>query len=183
MKNKKIYIVLAIIVVIIIFGCIITNEDKDNNKGINNSTIEDYKTKEIEYYKDNATINKFLNIYNKIYTDSIIDSEMLTVYNHHGSDHKDQVQFNLDGLQITLSEITKNEVSIFIDNVNNDTDKNLKNLTKKIVKVYNKDITDKQVEEYLNHEDTIQTHEGIEYQMSKKIDNNIIEYIKLTGNI
>ena len=198
MKNKKLFITIVVII-FVTFICIIIGGNEDNENSISNNTnmlntnenitntIENSQSDELQYYKDNKTINKFINIYNNLYEDNKITSEMLSVYHHHGSDHKDQVQFYLKELQITLTGEYNNKISVFIDNTqNHNSDDILRNLTKIFVKVYNKDITDLQIDEYLNGQGAssdIQTHDGIEYQTSKALNNDIIEYIKLTGNI
>ena len=113
---------------------------------------------------------------------------MLSVYNHHGSDYKDQVQVTIKDMQITLTCNTySKQLSVNIENrVNNNNDNILKELTKRFVKVYNQEITDEQIEEHLNNlraGSDIQTYEDIEYWTNKGLDNNIIEYIKLTGEL
>ena len=187
MKNKKI-IIGIIIGCFIVIAVILGGQDDQNSNAIKNEIIEQQETKQelIEIYKDDKLINEFLNKYNELYTDEPITSDMLSVYHHHGSDHKDQVQLTMNDLLITLTggEYTK-KLSVYIENKGND-DTTLKDLAKKFVKVFNKEITDSQIDEHLHNQGTgsdIQTYEDIEYWTNKGLNNNTIEYIKLTGKI
>ena len=190
MKNKKILIGVCIIIFIVL--CVIlggNNTEKTNNGTINQLEGQNIiKESLTEIYKDDESINIFLNKYNELYTDEQITSEMLSVYNHHGSDHKDQVQVTIKDMQITLTGNTySKKLSVNIQNkANNDNDNILRELAKRFVKVYNREITDEQIEEHLNNQSSgsdIQTYEEIEYLTNKGLDNNIIEYIKITGEL
>ena len=194
MNKKKLIIISSIILLLVIIGYIATHNNDVNNiknfSGTNN--VETIESKEIlkEYYKDNEIINKFINIFNEMYPEDQISSDMLSVYNHHGNYHKEQVQFYLNNLQITLTGsigTDKNEISVYIDNTkNSNSDETLRSLTKKFIKVYNDNITDKKIDEYLNSQESasdINKYDGIEYWTSKTIDSNIIESIKIIGNL
>lgn len=184
-ENKKLLI--AGIVLIFIVLCFVFGGNTNNNTNIENEEInETTKTENlVEYYKDDAIINLFINKYNQIY-DEKITSEMLTVYHHNGTDHKNQVKLNIDNLEVILTGNTT-KVSAYIENSeDSNSDESLRNLTKKIVKVYNQEITDVQIEEYLNNQKSssdIQTHDDIEYWTNKTIDGDIIKNIKITGNL
>lgn len=184
-ENKKLLI--AGIVLIFIVLCFVFGGNTNNNTNIENEEInETTKTENlVEYYKDDAIINLFINKYNQIY-DEKITSEMLTVYHHNGTDHKNQVKLNIDNLEVILTGNTT-KVSAYIENSeDSNSDESLRNLTKKIVKVYNQEITDVQIEEYLNNQKSssdIQTHDDIEYWTNKTIDGDIIKNIKITGDL
>lgn len=184
-ENKKLLI--AGIVLIFIVLCFAFGGNTNNNTNIENEEInETTKTENlVEYYKDDAMINLFINKYNQIY-DEKITSEMLTVYHHNGTDHKNQVKVNIDNLEVILTGNTT-KISAYIENSeDSNSDESLRKLTKKIVKVYNQEIADVQIEEYLNNQKSssdIQTHDDIEYWTNKTIDGDIIKNIKITGNL
>lgn len=190
--NKKVLI--AVIILILIILCFVfsggNNTENTNtnaeNTDISNTNIENETNENlVEYYKDDAMINLFINKYNQLYDDKIT-TEMLTAYDNNGKIHKNQVQLSIDGLEVLLTGNTTN-ISVYIENTSDsNSDEALRNLTKKIVKVYNQDVTDGQIEEYLSNQDSssdIQTHDGLEYWINREVDNNMINYIKLTGNL
>lgn len=192
MKDKKIVIVLIVITFIVLCAIIAgNNTDNTENKVETNQSEEKNEIQEgkDDIYKDDELINIFLNKYNELYANEQVTSEMLSVYSHHGSNHKDQVQFTLDDLQITLTggNSLSKKISVSIENkANSNNDNALRNLAKRFAKVYDKELTDEKIEEHLNSQGSgsdIQTYEEIEYWTNKGLDNNIIEYIKLTGKL
>lgn len=149
-------------------------------------TLKIKEKKLIEYYKDDENINKFINLYNNLYPETKITSDMLTVYHHHGSDHKDQVKINIDGFDsIITGGLLTNKVSVYIDNDKND-DVEIKKLIVKIVKVFNSSLKDEDIIEHINSQgigSNINTFNEIEYWTNKNSDGSKILYIKLTGVI
>ena len=187
-KNNKLLIagiVLIFIVLVFAFSGKDSKNDNENTTNIMNEETEKRTEDLVEYYKDDAIINLFINKYNQIY-DEKITSEMLTVYHHNGTDHKNQVKVNIDNLEVILTGNTT-KISAYIENnEDSNSDESLRKLTKKIVKVYNQEIADVQIEEYLNNQKSssdIQTHDDIEYWTNKTIDGDIIKNIKITGNL
>lgn len=187
-KNNKLLIagiVLIFIVLVFAFSGKDSKNDNENTTNIMNGETEKRTEDLVEYYKDDAMINLFINKYNQIY-DEKITSEMLTVYHHNGTDHKNQVKVNIDNLEVILTGNTT-KISAYIENSeDSNSDESLRKLTKKIVKVYNQEIADVQIEEYLNNQKSssdIQTHDDIEYWTNKTIDGDIIKNIKITGNL
>lgn len=189
-KNKKILI--AGIILIFIVLCFVLGGNNNENINNNNTDIENGETEKttqteelVEYYKDDAIINLFINKYNQLY-DEKITSEMLSVYHHQGNDHKNQVKLFIDNFEIILTGNTT-KISVYIENTaNSDSDEALRNLTKKLVKVYNQEVTDSQIEEHLNNQKSssdIQTYDGIEYWTNKGLNDNIIKNIKITGSL
>jgi len=142
------------------------------------TTLRVKEKNEIEYYKDNKGINSFINKFNNMYPDNKITSDMLSVYHHHGSDHKDQVQFYMDGLQITLTGGS----SVYIDNTKNDNADTIKKLTIMFTKVFDNTLTDEQVEEYwnkhVNGSSSIETYGNIEFWSQHS--NGKVSYMKIT---
>ena len=187
--NKKV-LILGIILLFIVL-CFIFGGNTNNNTNMNNNTnIENNMTEAttqsdelIEYYKDDAMINLFANKYNQLY-DEKLTSEMLIPYYHHGSEHKNQVKLNMNNMEVILTGSTT-KISVNIEN-DTESDEALRNLIKKFVKVYNQNITDNQIEEYLNNQSSsndIKTYDGIEYSINKGLNNNVIESIKITGTL
>lgn len=190
--NKKVLIAVIILILIILCFALGGGNNTENtnttaeNTDISNTNIENETTEDlVEYYKDDAMINLFINKYNQLYDDKIT-TEMLTAYDNNGKIHTNQVELYIDGLEVLLTGNTTN-ISVYIENTSDsNSDEALRNLTKKIVKVYNQDVTDGQIEEYLSNQDSssdIQTHDGLEYWINREVDNNMINYIKLTGNL
>lgn len=196
--NRKVLLIIVTIIVILVFGYMVLKLNEPNNDNEDLSTnLEDYNNSGnnelsgidfIEYYKDNENINRFINIYNKLYPDNLISKEDISVYHHNGRDHKEQVQLNINNLEVKITGSINsydNKTSVFIkNNTNADSDKILRDLIKRVVKVYNVNIKDERIDEYLNNQQNssdINTYDGIEYLTNK--NNNIIEYIKITGDL
>ena len=69
---KKIYLLVSLIIIVLFLsGCTNQNQFSNNydKSTINDASNNDEKEQEdIEYYKDNEMINKFINIFNRLYT-------------------------------------------------------------------------------------------------------------------
>lgn len=90
MKKK---IIIGIIGLIFVIGAIgaCSDSGNDNSQGgqvEGSSEVEE--TKEV-IYEANSSINDFVIAFNERYPDMALSSDDLTVYNHHGQDHEDQV--------------------------------------------------------------------------------------------
>lgn len=178
---------LVLFIIILITGCSL-NSNNNVNENDNNLNGETEKIEMIEYYKDNEMINKYLNSFNKLYPTHKITNDMLSVYHHHGSDHKDQVQFYMEDKQITLTGGTyTNTISIYIDNLKSDNDDIIKELTIMFTKAINNNLSENQIAKYWDlqkESDTnINTYGNIEYWSNKYISKDIFEYIKISGEI
>lgn len=177
---KKIY--LLIFIFLVVTGC----TPQPDNFIEDNSSVE--KNELVEYYKDDEMINLFINKYNELYTDEKISSDMLSVYHHHGKDHKDQVQLYLKDLEVTITG-TKgiNQVELFIDNIGNDSNDVVKDLTMKFTRVFDPDLTEQQIAEYWTEHMSSETgtteYNNIEYYSQKKIYTDKIEIIEITGKL
>lgn len=183
-KSLEIFIILVLVTVffVIMTGCEYKSEKENNNN--TNYTINSEVKKEI-YYADDETINKYISIYNNINSENKITSDMLSVYHHHGSDHKDQVTLNINDLPITITANYKDSISIYINNKNND-NTSIKSVIKKFVKTFNSSISDENIEEYIDLQgagSSINTYDNIEYWINKDLKGDRIEYIKITGKI
>ncbi len=178
---KKIFLIMFSIV--LITGC---SFDDETLKPENNQSVEEKQL--IEYYKDDEMINLFINVFNELYPDETITSDMLTVYHHHGKDHKDQVQLYMQDLEITITG-TKvlNKVEIFIDNIDGETNDIVKDLTMKFTKVFDTTLTEKQLLEYWNTHISSNAgtteHGDIEYYSQKKLYTDKINIIEISGKL
>lgn len=111
---------------------------------------------------------------------------MINIYHHHGSDHKDQVQFYLKDKQITLTNEYSNKISVFIDNPKSTDDDVIKDLTIMFTKVFDSSLTTEKIESYWNEQKesgNIKDYDGIEYQTSQDLNTGKVEYIKITGKL
>lgn len=178
----------SIVAVLFLSGC--TNENlissNDNKSTINNTSSNEENQKDIEYYKDNEMINKFINIFNRLYNENSITSDMISVYHHHGSDHKNQVQFYLKDKQITLTNENTNTMSVYIDNLKGADDDVIKDLTIMFTKVFDTTLTTEEIESYWSKQKesgSINNYNDIEYQTSQNLSTGKLEYIKITSKI
>lgn len=177
---KKIY--LLIFIILIVTGCTqkIDNFTDDN--------LSSEKKELVEYYPDDEMINLFINKFNELYPQEKISSDMLSVYHHHGKDHKNQIQLYLKDLEVTITG-TKgiNRVELFIDNIGNDSNDVVKELTMKFTRVFDPDLTEQQLSEYWTEHISSKTgtteYNNIEYYSQKKIYTDKIEIIEITGKL
>lgn len=172
---KKILVILFMIFTIT--GCRLS-------VNINNGDVDIDET--IVYYEDDRMINWFITQFNSLYPNDEITSDMLSVYHHHGTKHKNQVQLYKRGKQITLTgNDLSNSVSVFIDNLSSDNDDTIRELVIQFTKVFDNNLTDEQIEEYWHKQkesnSSINEFNGIKYQSSKNYANNTINYIKISG--
>jgi len=164
----------------------INKNEIGNNTEIQNENVTDKnEISEIIYYEYDETINKYVTLYNNMYPDNKITSDMLSIYHHHGSDHKEQAKLILEDLFITISSGWGEQISIYIENSKDD-NVIIKNLIKKFVKVFDNSITDEKIDQYIDSQggsSSIDTYDGIEYLTNKNLDGTRIEYIKITGKL
>lgn len=191
MKNRKNLLIIGCIIVVLGIISSFSNSSEELNNNVKNNqlivnTIETItEPQEEKYYEDDETINKYIVLFNSINPNNKITSDMLSVYYHHGSEHKDQVKLVLDGLDVIISAKYKDTISINIDNPNKDNDA-IKTLILKVVKVFNPFTTAEQINQYVDSQEAasdINTYENVEYWTNKDVDGNRIEYIKITGKL
>ena len=191
MKNKKNLLIIGCIIVVL--GIISSfsspseefNNSVTNNQLVVNTTETITEPQEEKYYEDDETINRYIVLFNNINPNNKITSDMLSVYYHHGSEHKDQVKLVLDGLDVIISANYKDSISINIDNPNKDNDA-IKALILQVVKVFNPYTTAEHINQYVDSQGVtsdINTYENVEYWTSKGVDGKRIAYIKITGKL
>lgn len=188
-KAPKWAIVLVLLVWIFIIICA-TN--LSNNSTTQNNVQSNYINKDITktdnkfvYYEDNQTLNEYIYNYNVLYPTNKITNEIFTTYYHHNSEHKNQIQFTINELDVLLTANYDKNISVYIKNTQAD-NKQIINLTKNFVKTFDSSISEEKIEEHLNisqASSSINTYDNIEYLINKSIDGKYIEYLKITGNI
>ncbi len=188
--NKKVCIIIVIIIGVCLLYYIGNLNSKKNitensmNKvqnNINNKLSDEFTL----YYEDDQTINKYISLFNNMYPNNKITRDMLSVYYHHGAEHKNQVKFIMSGFEIVLTANYTDDISIYVENIKND-DVEITNLIKNFIKVLNPNISDDKLDEYIDSQESgsnINTYDGIEFWINKNLDGTKIEYIKITGKI
>ena len=194
MKNKKNLLIVGIIVIVLGVISSISNFEEDVNNNLINTTDNQViinnvynitETQEEKIYEDDDTINKYIVLFNSMNPDNRITADMLSVYYHHGSEHKDQVKLTLEDLPIIITANYKDSISINIDNLNDDNIV-IKSLIQKFVKVFNSSITAENIDQYIDSQgagSNIDTYDNIEYWTNKDANGKRIEYIKITGKL
>ena len=181
--NKFYVILLNVLILFCIVGCSDSNTNSERSRVSDENSSLENKIETI--YEDDENINLFANKYNEENAPKIT-SEMLSVYHHHGSDHKDQVKVVIDGFELTITGgIITDKVSVYIENKDNN-DNNIKKLIIKIVKVFNSAVKDEDIIKNIDSQDVgsnIDVFDDIEYWTNKSVDGSRIEYIKITGKI
>ena len=194
MKNKKNLLIIGCIIIVICLIGSISDFEEDVNNNTNNMVDNQVTSNDIgnipeiqeeKIYKDDETINKYIVLFNSINPDNKITTDMLSVYYHHGSEHKDQVTLVLDNLPVIITANYKDSISVNIDNSNKDNIV-IKSLIEKFVKVFDSSITSEKIDKYLDSKgasSSINTYENVEYWMNKDANGERIEYIKITGKL
>lgn len=182
--NKK-YLILFFATMFLISGCSMNS----NSSEVLNENVE--KNKEEIIYESDKGIQKFLILYNKLFSDNKISKDMLTKYNHHGSEHDNQAKFILEGNEIVLSDnyLLDNQYNIDIV-INNDmNDENVvKEITLKFAKVFNENLSSEKFDEFWDkmrssgspNNDEL---DGIEFILYKNPNTNELEYLSIEGKI
>lgn len=199
-KSSKIFKFVIIVLGLAIIGSIfgsneeVKNEEKQIKEGKIKLKKNEVKDKQSNYeetkldriYDKDETINKFLNRYNEIYTDSKIENKDVQMLNHHGQDHPDQVSVLNRDLEIILTN-GASEFSVFLNRGNNDLNKDInykfKDAFTRSIKTFNSEISDDNIEKYWK--DLLETNyfegDNISGNSMKGIDDNHIEYINIEG--
>ncbi len=119
---------------------------------------------------------------------------MISPYYHHSNYHKEQVKILINNIEVTLtSDVYNNKISIFIDNaknsvnISNSSDEEILQLAVLFSRVLKQSLSKEDFEEYFNKQkesnSSISEYYGIEYQISKNINTNIVEYIKISSKL
>lgn len=102
MKKKIIIGIIGMIFVIGAIGACSDSENDNSQGGQAEESSEVEETKEV-IYEANSSINDFVIAFNERYPDMALSSDDLTVYNHHGQDHEDQVWTNFGDDRVLIS--------------------------------------------------------------------------------
>lgn len=114
MKKK---IVIVIIGLIFIIGAIGACSDSESENSQSNQTDDSSQVEEVKetIYEANSTINDFVVAFNERYPDMALSSNDLTVYNHHGKDHEDQVWTSFGDDKVLISEEGFGGISVYYE--------------------------------------------------------------------
>ena len=155
---KKIWIV--VLLMLLLVGCSSSNEE--NNKK------EEEKEIITEYYKDDESINLFINKYNKMY-DPDITSDMISKKHIGGIDRDDVVIISNAKLELVIYGANKYgsdyKMSVYVGYKNGSgyTNEDFKEWFLKLVKMFDENLSDSEIENHWN--DMIS-----EYRSSYKIN-------------
>lgn len=135
-------------------------------------------------YPDNKSINLYVNRYNALNLDYVLTGEDMTKYNHHGTEHNDQIRFFRDDYEIVISEEgSKTTVYVgYIPSVRHTTDE-YREMFVRFAKVYAPDLSSDQLGGYwlkVLDGSSITEFEEFECQKSPGTD---ISYFKLVGEV
>lgn len=183
---KKRYLIFSFAIIFLLTGCY-----ENTSQKIDASVDNQIESKEEIIYEKNDGIQKFLSLYNKLFPNDSIQKDMITTYYHHGREHDDQIQFTLDGNQITLSNSysanNQYNMSVVITNNMNNNDI-IKNITFRFMKTFNSALTDDELNGYWDEESknnfpNKKELDGITYNIKTKVSSNEIEYLTINGSI
>ena len=138
------------------------------------------------YYDRDETINLFLNRFNAINPDQVIDSDLFEVYYHHGREHDDQIKFTRDDFEVVISgNYLNNSISLVIDGSGDKTADDYKLIFMQYASAYSQDLTEEKLEEYWQAvlDDIINSAEFDEFDCALQVYNDKIEYMTIDGKI
>lgn len=81
-----------------------TNNENSEQTGTDDKSAEDTSENLEIIYELNDDINRYINYFNEANPDTPITSEMAQPYNHHGSDHKNQIKFIDNKFEIVITD-------------------------------------------------------------------------------
>ena len=139
-------------------------------------SAEDLKT----YYEDDEGINRYINYFNEANPDSPITSEMAKPYYHHGSDHKNQINYYTDGFEITITDGDK--VYIGYTQSTDHTKDEYKEMFVKYVKGFNLELSDAEIESDWDGvmRDLTNSVDFEKYSVDVRMYNDKIEYMTIS---
>lgn len=200
-KKKIVYIGLAIfgfMFVVSMIASIINpsstetnpNNQIDENVNINNEQNNESNKEIIEYYKDDESINLFINKYNTEY-DPDITTDMITKKHIGGRDRDDVVTISNDKLEIIIygsnkhNEIYSMSVYIGYRPKISSTNDDYKEEFIKYVKLLDETLTDDEISTYWNDmiSEYRSSYEINEIDITPNIVNGNVQYFKMTGKV
>ena len=155
-------------------------------------SAEEVGTESEIIYEDDNGIQKFISIFNSLYPDNVITSDMISKYNR-GSVHDDKVILYINNHEISITNDswifsgTNYDMSVFIRHSKSDNNDEIKELFFMFMRVFDNALTDEVLEDYWskqsdsNHYSNINTYDDIECQST--VFRNLVEYIKIEGHI
>lgn len=162
--KKRLFTLFPIAITLLLSACVSPNlseYDNDENNEIiteqeGNFIITETETEETslvngiskssdKIYEYNDGINEYINNFNIANPDSQITSEMAIPYYHHGSEHKNQIQYSMNNFKIVITDGKKVVISYIPGN--NHTNDEYKEMFKKYVRGFNNNLSDADLEE------------------------------------
>ena len=138
------------------------------------------------YYDRDEAINLFLNRFNAVNPDQLIDSDLFEVYYHHGSEHDDQIIFTRDDFEVVITGNSWGpSIKLVIDGSREKTAEDYKLIFMQYARAYNAELTDEKLAEYWQTvlDDLINSVEFDEFDCALQVFNDEIEYMTIEGKI
>lgn len=190
MRSKMLIIILCSAVFLCITGCsnIANPSNEEINNDINNNEVE--KPEIIEYYKDDESINLFINKYNNEFEPDITN-DMISKKRIGGRDRDDVVTISNEKLEIIIYGSNKyNELysmSIYIGYKQNieSTNDDFKEQFIKYIKLLDDSLTEKIINTYWDNMilEEHSSYEINEIDITYNVFNGKVEYLKMSGKI
>lgn len=182
-KTNKYYAVLvaSLVIVVLFFIVPLITNTKDNEIVTSSEEINASLT---TYYEDDDVINGYINRFNDTNQDIQITADMLSVYRHHGRDHKDQVRLHIDGHDITVSSkpYSDNAVGVFIDNTaTHDNNERMRQLALMFLLSFDERITAADFNECLLAANITCEIYDVDFMVYTNVNKDAIEYINIEG--
>lgn len=162
---------------LLLSGCGYLNDTKEE-------VVETVEETQLEmYYKDNDTINLYLNNYNVANPNNLIEKGSFEKYYHHGKEHDNQITFNVDDYKVVITDNA--ELEVVIDGSNDKTNDDYKAIFTQYAKGYNVDFSDETLDYYWNQvmDDITNNVEFDEFECRLQMFNDTIEYMQLGGKL
>ena len=140
----------------------------------------------VTYYEKDETINLYLNRFNSANPDQIINSDLFTVYYHHGREHEDQIIFTRDDVEVVVTgNDWSSSIKLVIDGSGDKTFDDYKLLFFQYGRAFSPELTDEKLGTYWQAvlDDIINSAEFDEFDCSLNTYNDKIEYMIIEGKI
>lgn len=190
---KKISFLFITILLLTLTACDGMNNIPETTSNIDNPPVEtevesiEPEEQLITYYDKDETINLYLNRFNFSNPTQIINSDLFSVYYHHGREHEDQIIFNRDDVEVVITGNSfSNSIKLVIDGSRDKTDEDYKVLFFQYAKAFNLELTDEELEIYWQSvlDDITNSVEFEEFDCSLTTSyDGKIEYMVIEGKI
>ena len=169
-------------------------KEMDEKSIVKSNTKEEktnYSKKEelVTYYDRDAAINLYLNRFNSLNPKQLINSDLFTVYYHHGREHDDQIIFYRDDVEVVItgkSYSNSNTVKLVIDGRKEKTNDDYKQLFFQYAGAFSTTLTEEKLNTYWQNvlDDNVNNVEFDEFECLLYTSyNDDIEYMVIEGEI